>query len=157
MNQEWKHCQRYSSRVRYPDLYTPELDQHTIGILLDATAAIPMWPRLSNVFCMVPKMMCLLPYVIGPNTSSTHLQFGSASDKEDVLRSADVPEVITTLSMIEDHSGSLVNLTLFEVWDANNGFYKALHRLNLKNVGSLTKITLSAMDSVSVLVTQDIF
>ena len=61
------------------------------------------------------------------------------------------------MSTIEDHSGSLVNLTLFKVRDTNNGFYEALRRLNLKNVGLLTKITLSAMDSVSVLVTQDIF
>lgn len=119
-------------------------------------ATIPMWPRLKVVFCMVPKTTCLLPYVVGPNTSSIYLQFGNTSD-EDVLWGADVPEAITALSMIEDRSGSLVNLALLEVQVVNGGFCGALRRLILKNVGSLTKITLATVDSVSVPVTQDIF
>ena len=72
------------SSLSRPPLST-RTNQYTIGILPDSTTAILMWPRLSDVFCMVPKMMRLLLYVIGPNTSSTHLQFGNASDEEDVL------------------------------------------------------------------------
>jgi hypothetical protein len=136
---------RHSSKVRYLDLVStlsrPKITRRTIGILLDGMGIIPMWPQLKDVFCKSPDMLCFLPYVIGPNTSSIQLWFGSLSDEEDIW-GMDAPEMATILSTIEDRSGPLDTLGLCEVRFVNDSFYEPLCRLVSKNGESLTKITL---------------
>jgi hypothetical protein len=116
---------------------------------------IPMWPQVKDVYCGPPDMMCLLPCVIGPNTSSVHL-FGDPGD-DDEVRDVGAPNMAAILSTIECRTGLLDSLGLHDVRLVNDGFSETFRRLISKNARSLTSVMLNSMDPVSLPVAQDIF